>query len=865
MVVGIVIRPRVGLGFTANRGFAGGDLTSPLRAAQAGALVDTAPDARFEWPGTELRIHGVSGSNGPTMLEHPTVLQVAGDGVTQFYRRWSPTGQGGTSVPWRLEAYSWGGLTEKPLAAASWILLAPFMLYNVAHFMLPAANKRKVERPEAKEPKFDMERLSRDRPHAVTQTLLRVLALTATLQLTLAAVAVLVGTVAVQAANARFPSWLDWYQQWTPDWRVRAAAVGVGAVVAALWVVSVRTENKYEARMTDPDPRADSRWALTQGGFWMGRELVRRQRSLHAAGALAVTALVLSRPVDGIPTGRLVVAGMSVVVLVLVAVTLLLRLADRHHVSLAGVLPVATRSTLWCRLVFGAGVATLVAALLPGGWAAAPVGHPAGVPGLINICLGLLLSQVALLAVLGVLVAVMARERTKKAGFQPFFRGQVATLVVLLAICLGGLLGALVNVGAARLLGVPVSNAVPAEPVPNALQIPWPIAAFAFAPVGLLVGAVAAALYLGWRWWRTTSDLSEQKPPRRAAEPADVNGATVRNRSKVADEYGTEYGDPDAKDYRRSRRRVARAWAVATLPDHAAWVAAAATVGMTAAIILAELIPLLVSDESHPVLRGIAGVSSAAGLIGAGAVVTVVRSAYRSPDRRRSFGALWDVATFWPRATHPLAPPCYGERAVPEVVDRVRILTGTVADNPADPDSRRIEAYRRNLDTSAAAIIEPGPVLLTGYSQGSILAPAVVAQLRAETREKVKLLTLACPARKLYARAFPGYFGADQLDMLRKLTGPGDWKNLVRHSDYIGSWIFTDPQPDTGPDELDQLCLDPVTVTADIDPTPPPIHRHSNWWPDARVAETARLMLVTLHSGPPGVGSRDLRRAADRS
>jgi hypothetical protein len=121
-------------------------------------------------------------------------------------------------------------------------------------------------------------------------------------------------------------------------------------------------------------------------------------------------------------------------------------------------------------------------------------------------------------------------------------------------------------------------------------------------------------------------------------------------------------------------------------------------------------------------------------------------------------------------------------------------------------------------------------------------SPAVVAQLPAETRERVTLLTLACPARKLYASAFPGYFGAEQLKMLRTLTGPGDWKNLVRHSDYIGSWIFNDPGPDTESGELDQLSLDPVTVTANIDPTPPPIHRHSNWWPDARVAETARLL-----------------------
>src|SRR5450755_3207981 len=117
-------------------GFARSDLTSPARAAAAGAFTDsTAPVA--DSPFTELRIHGVSGSDGPTMLEHPHALQVAGDAVTGFFRRWSPGGPGRVSVPWKLEAYSWGGLTEKPFASAAWLLLAPFMLYNVALFTLP--------------------------------------------------------------------------------------------------------------------------------------------------------------------------------------------------------------------------------------------------------------------------------------------------------------------------------------------------------------------------------------------------------------------------------------------------------------------------------------------------------------------------------------------------------------------------------------------------------------------------------------------------------------------------------------------------------------------------------------------------------
>ena len=130
------------LGLDAAWGFAPADQTSPALAAEGGAHLDVTLTSE---PVTELRIHGVSGSDGPTMLEHPTVLQVAGDSVTGFYRRWTPDGPGNASVRWKLEAYSWGGLTEAPLASASWLLLAPFMMYNVAYFMLPPQDRRTVE------------------------------------------------------------------------------------------------------------------------------------------------------------------------------------------------------------------------------------------------------------------------------------------------------------------------------------------------------------------------------------------------------------------------------------------------------------------------------------------------------------------------------------------------------------------------------------------------------------------------------------------------------------------------------------------------------------------------------------------------
>src|SRR5580704_10417742 len=155
------------LGFDAAWGFAAADQTSPALASAAGALVDaTMKDQAV----TELRIHGVSGSDGPTMLEHPGALQVAGDSVTGFYRRWSPDGAGRPSVPWKLEAYSWGGLTEKPLASAAWLLLAPFMMYNVAYFMLPPGAAAGEPATVVEEP---VRHLSRDRGHLIAGVLLR--------------------------------------------------------------------------------------------------------------------------------------------------------------------------------------------------------------------------------------------------------------------------------------------------------------------------------------------------------------------------------------------------------------------------------------------------------------------------------------------------------------------------------------------------------------------------------------------------------------------------------------------------------------------------------------------------------------------
>src|SRR5215472_13920327 len=214
------------LGFNGALGFGRADLTSPAVAAAAGALVDVTLLAQAgsdqpvaDRPVTELRVHGVSGSDGPTMLEHPAALQVAGDAVTGFYRRWSPDGPGRVSVPWPLEAYLWGGLTEAPLATAAWLLLAPFMLYNVAHFTLPAA--RSADNPSAAGSQL-VQHVETTRGHRLASALLRLLALAATVQFVSAAAAVLVSTVAWQAAgrSGMLPDWMGWYGTLSTGWRV---------------------------------------------------------------------------------------------------------------------------------------------------------------------------------------------------------------------------------------------------------------------------------------------------------------------------------------------------------------------------------------------------------------------------------------------------------------------------------------------------------------------------------------------------------------------------------------------------------------------------------------------------------------------
>lgn len=167
----------------------------------------------------------------------------------------------------------------------------------------------------------------------------------------------------------------------------------------------------------------------------------------------------------------------------------------------------------------------------------------------------------------------------------------------------------------------------------------------------------------------------------------------------------------------------------------------------------------------------------------------------------------------------------------------------------------------------------PRHVLLTGYSQGTVICAAVIAQLPEDVLGRVSLLTLAAPVRRLYGRAFPAYFGYQAAVALRELlSGPEPdqarsdppppsqvepapenvrapepprprWRNVVRRSDYIGGWVFGLPEPGLRPSDcgqVDVISLDPPSLEPEHGRVLAPTHFHSSFWQDPVVILHAR-------------------------
>ncbi|MEW2403770.1 hypothetical protein AB0959_48470, partial [Streptomyces sp. NPDC046862] len=230
------------------------------------------------------------------MLNDPRTVRITGDRTAAVFRRVDdadaeerPEDYRGKPVP---EAYVWCNLTSGNGSRALWLLLLPFMVVNLAHWMRPTTRGRR-------------------RTVRLYGLLVRLAGLTLTVLFVAAACEVALDLTAWQCAGtpacAEDHTWLGFLSPevsgdgwWSPPGRRLALASLVPtALTGLLWYLSHRTWSAYESqkpmsRRDEPDDDATAdRTALGRPGFWYGRRLVARLRAAHtAAGFLTVAAAV---------------------------------------------------------------------------------------------------------------------------------------------------------------------------------------------------------------------------------------------------------------------------------------------------------------------------------------------------------------------------------------------------------------------------------------------------------------------------------------------------------------------------------------------------------------------------------------------
>jgi hypothetical protein len=375
--------------------------------------------------------------------------------------------------------------------------------------------------------------------------------------------------------------------------------------------------------------------------------------------------------------------------------------------------------------------------------------------------------------------------RTAWAGLAPTVFAAMGWLVA------GGF-GAGLTLAVARILGSPSA----ASRVNSARDLIVPTSYF-WTSAAALGSALALVPALGWLvWtWRTTS---------------------ARLRPQVA----ASYGHPSGADADARVTTIARQWARAALTDELVPVTGA-LLSAVLALVMACAVGYGIDHEwileqmSWAVTLGVLALAGLALLL-----IQIGRRAYSDQAQRRTVGILWDLGTFWPRAVHPLAPPCYSERTLPDLL-------------------RRVEFRRAD-----------GPVVLSCHSQGTVIGAATVLQLGVAS--DLGFLTYGSPLRRLYDPIFPAYFGSDTLRRVEASVA-ARWRNLYRPSDPIGGHVFTDRFGHPGRSaEIDWWLLDPAFDRRPGDGSWPPTLGHSGYftdpaYPQARdevsrmVRQTARL------------------------
>ncbi len=405
---------------------------------------------------------------------------------------------------------------------------------------------------------------------------------------------------------------------------------------------------------------------------------------------------------------------------------------------------------------------------------------------------------------------------------------------VMAAVAMGSILAIVASstVWAAKALGdaVPHSGFVPQ----NASLIAYPAEAgwFALAAfVGFVVlFGVLAIRIVSLRWFRWRNEVAKGicneydvvSPPSFSDDPPGCEPP------RTPDLPGA--GPHDGWRLKFAKRsRTLRLWA--NLIDDIDWIitsAAMATLATLGASVVARL------QDSQPGGRVNDAVGIATGVLTllAIAVFFLVRSARDDRQLRGTIGILWEVMSFFPRRFHPLAPPCYSERTVIEL--RNRLIEYTRSDHDG---GRILLAHSQGTMLTASALLS-----LNGPPP-TIPAPRQVVPTGSEL-DDLAFVTYGCMLERLFGRAWPDQLqkqflvdlkarlelGADgpgrwassaTPDVYPEPVGPPRWMNFGRYTDYLGGRVFAGLQPKPSPNpQYDEWDAD--TRTDDVmfqDPT----------------------------------------------
>lgn len=789
----------------------------------------------------ELKVHGVSGTPPKDLLKYPEELieRKYGDGDAGFYRRRDREVDERTGNV--LEAYSWGGLTSGPGSRALWLLFVPFIFVNLAHWMLPPTERKRVA--------------------SIGIRLLRLLGLTLTATLLLAAVSMSVDMVGWQCAGMAQCADRLGPLQFLGSWD-RQHRLAVTALPVLLMVVALLFMGKASPRLGEPPPHpADLKPTtspLNNSRFWNADPSVTRLRDCHLtvwfSGLAAVVLLAALRyssgPIHALSSALLALNGLFV--LAAVGFTLYDRATARGGIGMRGdQTEKPTKVTYWMRvgsLLFT--IASLVfvcfaKADYPSQDSSAPntVTAPTPLPYLQTVIHWLMGVQVALLILL-FLTTWFSRSVKKWAdGYRPTVGGLTAWFVATLAWLIAGGFSIGLGFWVARYLGDPVRTEKAAacaiglrtrileieapqteafisacskdqldrlsstsfqdkvEALASHAPLVLPRVYFVGVVTNLVV--VVALIITATAVWLITRRTAKAR-----YEDTFKDYKAETNKSNLV---------LDPRELRRlEQMRTTRLKQISTARAQAGVTDRAPTI--VAALILCTIVAFVVVGVLSPLVRPsgawatwldggwqrrIAELLPAFGqtvttLLIAG-LVGLAYKGFRDRRTRRVIAVLFDVVTFWPHAAHPLGPPCYAERAVPDLWDRIR------------------------------ALANGSEVVIAAHSQGTIISAAVMIR-DDHPREHVALLTFGAPLRRLYARNFPAYFGFQAFDSIRR-DASRRWLNLWAYTDPIGGWVFDEGSTDfstiDGP--VDRRLKD-AERPEPTDGAYPPICGHSGFW-----------------------------------